>query len=197
MAHSIDDYGQLLKNLLPPGLAFRRETGTNLEQLLLGAAVEFARVEGRADTLVDEGLPFTTAELLPDWERVTGLPDKCAGTLEETLQGRRNAVVAKLASTGGQSVAYFEEVAARLGFTITINEFRPFRAGMSAAGDPLTNGDWVFAWRVDAPAVTVIDFRAGLSAAGEALRTWGNDSLECKLRQLAPAHTVVIFAYGD
>lgn len=197
MAHSVDDYGQLLKNLLPPGLAFRRETGTNLEQLLLGAAVEFARVEGRADTLVDEALPLTTTELLSDWERVTGLPDKCAGTLEETLQGRRNAVVAKLASTGGQSIAYFTQVAGALGYEVTVEEFRPFRAGMSVAGDPLTNGDWVFVWRIRAPAVTIIPFRAGQSAAGERLRTWGNDALECKIRQLAPAHTIPLFAYGD
>jgi uncharacterized protein YmfQ (DUF2313 family) len=42
-----------------------------------------------------------------------------------------------------------------------------------------------------------MEFRAGLSAAGERLRTWGNDTLECKLNQLKPAHTIALFAYGD
>ncbi|MNJ68827.1 hypothetical protein D3C77_651150 [compost metagenome] len=84
-----------------------------------------------------------------------------------------------------------------LGYTITIEEFRPFRAGLAAAGDALTNGGWAFTWRVHAPEVAVIPFRAGLSAAGEQLRAWGNDTLECKINQLKPAHTVALFAYGD
>jgi hypothetical protein len=35
-----------------------------------------------------------------------------------------------------------------------------------------------------------------LSAVGEALRTWGNDLLECKMNQIKPAHTILIFGYG-
>ncbi|MNJ39675.1 hypothetical protein D3C77_345530 [compost metagenome] len=135
--------------------------------------------------------------MLADWERVAGLPDKCAGTLESTVQGRRNALLAKLTATGGQSKAYFIAIAAALGYEITIEEFRPFRAGRSTAGDVLTNGDWMFTWRVRAPEVTVIPFRAGRSAAGEQLRAWGNDTLECKIRQRSPAHTVVLFAYAN
>lgn len=196
MSHSVEEYTQLLRNLLPPGKAFPRERGTNLEQLLTGMAAELARVEARADVLAIEVNPLDTSELLPDWERAAGLPDKCAGILETTQQGRRNALLAKLTSTGGQSVAYFISVAKSLGYEITITEFRPFRAGLSSAGDPLTNGDWVYAWRINAPDTTIIEFKAGLSAAGEALRTWGNDTLECKINQLKPAHTITLFGYG-
>lgn len=196
MAHTPDDYAQLLKNLLPSGLAFIREPGTNLEQLLLGLAVEFSRTEERADQLAIEVNPLGSIELLPDWERATGLPDKCSGELETTIQGRRNAVIAKLSSTGGQSRQYFIDVAAALGYTITITEFNPFRVGISAVGDALTNGPWQYAWQINAPETTLVEFRVGLSAVGEALRTWGNDTLECKIRQLAPAHTVPIFSYG-
>jgi uncharacterized protein YmfQ (DUF2313 family) len=196
MAHTLEEYAQLLKNLLPPGQAFPREPGTNLEKLLLGCAAELARVDGRAEFLAIDVMPITTTELLSDWERVAGLPDKCSGELEATIQGRRNALVAKLASVGGQSAAYFIGVAASLGYQIEIDEFRPFRAGMSRAGDALTNTpDWIFTWRVTAPATTIISFRAGLSAAGEPLRTWGNSALECKLNQLKPAHTTIIFSY--
>jgi len=197
MAHTPEEYAQLLKNLLPSGAAFIREPGTNLEQLLLGLAVEFSRVEARADVLALEVNPFNSVELLPDWERATGLPDKCSGELESTTQGRRNAVIAKLSSTGGQSIAYFIEIAAALGYTITITEFLPFQVGRSTVGQALTNGPWQFAWQIHAPETTVISFRVGLSGVGEALRTWGNGTLECKLRQLAPAHTVPIFSYGD
>lgn len=196
MARTADEYREQLLALLPPGQAFPRETGTTLDALLDGMSQELARVDGRGDALIIDANPLTASELLSDWERVAGLPDKCAGTLEETTQGRRNSLVAKLASTGGQSVAYFIGVAAALGYEVTIEEFRPFRAGMSAAGDPLTNGDWRFTWRVHAPEETIIPFRAGRSAAGEALRTWGNDTLECKINSLKPAHTLALFAYG-
>lgn len=191
------DYLEQLKTLLPPGQAFPREAGTTLHDLLDGMSIELSRVDGRGEVLPNEANPATTSEMLSDWERVAGLPDKCSGVLEETLQGRRNALLTKLTSTGGQSAAYFIELAASLGYTVTIEVFRPFRAGWSAAGDALTNGPWAFTWLIRAPEVSVTEFRAGLSAAGERLRTWGNDTLECKINQLKPAHTIALFAYGD
>lgn len=191
------DYLEQLKTLLPPGQAFPRESGTTLHSLLDGMSIELARVDSRGEALPLEANPSTTSEMLSDWERVAGLPDKCSGVLEETLQGRKNALLAKLSSTGGQSAAYFIELAGVLGYTVTIETYRPFRAGLSRAGDALTNGDWVFTWLVRTPETSVISFRAGVSAAGERLRTWGNDTLECKINQLKPAHTIALFAYGE
>lgn len=191
------EYREQLKALLPPGQAFPRDPGTTLHDLLDGMSIELARLDGRASVLPLEANPATSMELLPDWERVAGLPDKCSSVLEETLQGRRNALLTKLTSTGGASPAYFIELAAALGYTVTIEEFRPFRAGMSVAGDALTNGPWVHTWLIRAPEASITEFRAGLSAAGERLRTWGNDTLECKINQLKPAHTIALFAYGD
>ena len=138
------DYLEQLKTLLPPGQAFPRESGTTLHSLLDGMSIELARVDGRCEALPLEANPSTTSEMLSDWERVAGLPDKCSGVLEETLQGRKNTLLAKLSSTGGQSAAYFIELAGVLGYTVTIETYRPFRAGLSRAGDALTNGDWVF-----------------------------------------------------
>ncbi len=191
------EYREQLKALLPPGQAFPRDPGTTLHDLLDGMSIELARLDVRASVLPQEVNPAVSLELLSDWERVAGLPDKCSGVIEETLQGRRNALLTKLTSTGGQSPAYFIELAASLGYTVTIEEFRPFRAGMSVAGDPLTNGPWVHTWLIRAPEASITEFRAGLSAAGERLRTWGNDTLECKINQLKPAHTIALFAYGD
>ncbi|SDI55029.1 YmfQ family protein [Pseudomonas abietaniphila] len=191
------DYLEQLKTLLPPGQAFPREAGTTLHSLLDGMSIELARVDGRGEALPTEANPASTNELLSDWERVAGLPDKCSGALEQTIQGRKNALIAKLTSTGGQSPAYFIDLAGALGYDVTIEQFRPFRAGLSHAGDALTNGAWVFTWRIHAAETSVISFRAGMSAAGERLRTWGNDTLECKINQLKPAHTIALFAYGD
>lgn len=190
------DYLEQLKALLPPGQAFPREPGTTLHDLLDGMSVELARVDGRGEALPIEANPASTNELLSEWERVAGLPDKCSGVLEETLQGRKSALLTKLTSSGGQSPDYFIELAASLGYAVTTEEFRPFRAGLSRAGDALTNGAWVFTWLIRAPEASVTEFRAGLSAAGERLRVWGNDTLECKINQLKPAHTIALFAYG-
>lgn len=193
---SAEAYARQLKELLPSGAAWRRDGEAVVSKVLLAIADALARLDARAKNLMDEFDPRTTLELLPDWERVFDLPDPCV-TSTQTIQQRRNAIVAKMTNVGGQSRAYFIALAAALGYEITITEFRPFKAGRSRAGDALTNGDWVFAWRVNAPEATIFSFRAGQSAAGERLRTWGNQELECAIAAKKPAHTHVIFAYGN
>lgn len=196
MAMTGEDYGRQLGQLLPPGAAWSTDPESNLQLLLRAFGESLARAHRRADDLDREIDPSLTHEILERWEAALGLPDKCSGALEATLQGRRNAVLAKLFATGGQSVGFFLGVGLSLGFDVTISEFRPFRAGRSAAGDPLTNGDWVYAWRVNAPETTVIPFRAGQSVASEPLQAWGNDALECKLNQLKPAQSILLTGYG-
>lgn len=196
MAVTAADYGRQLAQLLPPGSAWNSDPDSNLQRLLLALGEPLARVHQRADDLDRETDPRQTLEILERWETVLGLPDKCSGLLETTLQGRRKAVVAKLFSTGGQSIQFFLGVARSLGFETSITEFRPFRAGRSRAGDPIANGDWSWTWRLNASLTSAIDFRVGISTTGEPLRAWGNDTLECKLNQLKPAHTRVIYGYG-
>ena len=196
MAGTVEGYIELLAALLPPGVAWRSEEGSSMNDLLGAMAEELARVDARSDDLHEEADPRTTVELLADWERVAGLPDECLAGATQTMQERRAALVGRLTQQGGQSRIFFIQLAASLGFEVTITEFRPFRAGISLAGDALTNGDWIFTWRINAPETTIVSFRAGLSAAGEPLRTWGNTRLECAIERLAPAHTNVLFGYG-
>lgn len=188
------DYLSLLQALLPPGAAWTREPAADLTRTLQALAEELARVDIRVEDLLAEIDPRATHELLADWERVAALPDIVSANAQ-TVAERRAALVAKLTNVGGQSRAFFIALAARLGYTITITEFRPFRVGINAVGDPLTNGDWGFTWQVNAPAVTVRDFRVGAGAVGEPLRSWGNDLLETVINKYRPAHTHVIFAY--
>lgn len=195
MAYSADRYREQLKALLPPGLAFPRESGTVLDALLDSMAQELARIDARGEVLFEEAIPLTTFELLADWERVAGLPDNCSGLLAGTIQGRRNDLVSKLNARGGQSIAYFIAVARALGFYISIRELRPFRIGSGHVGDPLLPEEAVFVWEVVSPETTITYFRAGQSAVGEPLRAWGNALLECRITHLKPAHTQVLFLY--
>lgn len=123
--------------------------------------------------------------------------DQCEINQEQTLQERRGALLSRLGGTGGQSREFFIALAAYLGFTITITEFRPFRVSISHAGDALYDDSWRHVWRVNGPDTTVFEFRAGLSAVGEPLRKWGNELLECVMNRIKPAHTVLLFGYGD
>lgn len=196
---AMDGAGYLaaLQDLLPTGTAWPRAASTALAKVLRAMADGLARLHARVLQLVTEADPRTTAEMLADWERAYGLPDPCLGVLPATIQERRAALVTKITSTGGASIAYFEGLAATLGFpSVTITEFDLFRAGISRAGDPARGAAWAFAWQVNAPAVSVTWFRAGLSSAGEPLAAWGNELLECAFDRLKPAHTVVLFAYG-
>ena len=64
-----------------------------------------------------------------------------------------------------------------------------------AAGEAANSEAWAHTWRVVAPTETVVYFQAGESAAGDPLATWGNSQLECVIRRIAPAQTIVQFSY--
>lgn len=193
MGMTADQYLGQLQALLPLGAAWPREQVATLTRLLQAWADELTRVDGRALQLVDEADPRTTAELLADWERVAGLPDSCVGG-EQTTAQRRDALVSKLTTVGGQSAAYFIALAASLGYTVTITEHRPFTV-RSKVNDPLYDTEWRFVFTVNAPLDTVHRFTVR-SAVSDPLAWWGNDVLECVINRLKPAHTLALFAYA-
>lgn len=187
-------YRQQLIALLPPSGLWADGDGSDLVQLLDAMAAELARIDARASVLMDESDPCTAYELLADWERVCGLPSPCMAGQAQTLTGRRDAVQTRLAGRGGQSRAYFIELASVLGYTITITEFERHTVG-SGVDQGLCGEAWRFAWQVNAPAATVrtADVRSGVD---EALRSWGNALLECAINNDKPAQSVVLYAYG-
>lgn len=196
MALSETDYLRQLQALLPQGAVWSREDDALLTKLLSAFAAGFSQVDARAGQLVNESDPRTAVELLSDWERVAGMPDPCvaaSGQTQSTAQ-RRAALVARLTMLGGQSKAYFIALAASLGYTITITEYRPFRAGQSRSGDPVST-NWQFAWQVNAPLNTVVPFRSGNGVAGDPINSWGNELIECVISRFKPVHTTVVFAY--
>lgn len=182
----------MLKSLLPRGAAFSVETDSNVHKVCLAVADEFARFDARGENLIEELDPRTTFELLADWERVYGLPDPCLGANQNTAQ-RINSLVQKITAIGGQTAAYFIAVAAVLGFTITITEFRAHTVD-DDVDYSLYGDDWNFAWQVNAPLNTVIEYTVS-DTVDDALAVFGNAQLECVLQALKPAHTVIIFSY--
>lgn len=187
-------YLRQLNALLPRGDGLSREPTSVLYKLLTALADELGRFDDRMEQLKREWDPSLTLEMLPDWERVLGLPDVCI-TEDQTVDQRRDAVVAKLTLLGGQSRAFFISLAASLGYTITITEFDPFVSGGGHSGDPLYDYEWAHTWQVNSAEDTVVYFDCN-SVCSEALASWSNEALECAITDRAPAHTVVNFAYG-
>lgn len=217
-----EDMAQVLSDLLPPGPVWPRDPETTLQKTMAGLAEEFARLLGRDCDLLSESYPGSATETITDWERVCGLPDECTGPLE-TLQERRQAVLAKLAMRGGQSRQYYIDGAAELGFTISkITEFRPLIASEGRAGDacyfqslgrdepPIgdpppppdpketRDKDWWYVWQITTTEdVKTVYMRADESEAGDPLAVWGNSMLTCWAEENKPAHTMILYAFGD
>lgn len=191
MGDLISEYQAQLHTLLPPGPAWPED-----DPFLLGMAPAFARVHERIEQLLEEADPRTAVELFLRLERLAGLPDSCAEVAEQDMQRRRTDLIAKLQRTGSLSRAFFIDLAAALGYVITIDEFLPFRVEMPVE-QPLTGVEWLFTWRVNLPLTgEEIPFRVEYSRVEDRLLTWStNELIECLFQRLMPAHTNIIFAY--
>lgn len=187
------NHSRLLPLLLPPVSYDPQGPNIAIDLTASGAALD--RAQASARRVRDAITPYGAGALIQDWERVLGItPPADAG-----YQERQNRVIAKIRELGGLSIPYFIRLAAGLGYSVTIDEPQPFRAGTSRAGDRLYVEDIVFVWRVDVRggSALIYRFRAGQSAAGERLTTFGDPILEATIRDLKPAHTFVYFAYED
>lgn len=184
------NHAELLKRLLPSGAYDPSAPVISAELDAEGNALDAAQVA--AELILTELDPRTTLRLLPEWERAFGLPDPCVGPLP-TIELRRAAVVAKTLRAG-QSRAFYIRLAATLGYTITITEFKRHSV-MSSVNSPLFNWRWLFTWRVSAPLNTTRKYTVS-SGVNEPLSISGNQVLECVILRFKPAHTVVQFVYG-
>lgn len=189
-------YRQQLVALQPPGQALPTAPDSLWIQLLQALADEYARVDGRVGQLLRESDPRTSFELLPDWERVTGLPDPCRGEDPGGLGERRGEVEARLAARGAQTPAYFAGVASGMGYEIEIEEVPVSLAGVLIAGDELSadhSDRWT--WRVIVRLRVAQAFVAGAAGAGDQLGYWRPNELECLFRRLKPAHTAIEYEF--
>ena len=135
------DYVQAFLRLLPQGNAWPRQPDTTLVKTCTGLNEYRGFVDGRAADLLEiESDPRTTVELLPDWERNFGLPDPCYEA-PQTIGQRQLALVMRMTMLGGQSREFYIAVAAMIGYTITITEYRVFVVGIDRCGDNRVYGD--------------------------------------------------------
>lgn len=176
-----------LNLLFPVKLEGEFSRDTELEGKHLDSA------QTRAEDLLKEFYADSAFELLGDWERVCGLfPAE-----DEPIQSRRDNVIRKLREHGSLSIDFFIALVAKMGYTITIEELKPFMAGIGRCGDTLYVEAIRWVWRVKIAGQSLYYFRAGQSGAGEKLLWWPvQAALENILNELKPAHTYIIFDYS-
>lgn len=195
-AASVDAYAQQLKQLFPPGALWNFEAGSWLSKTTLALATEFARVSARAIDLLNEWDPRTAIETLPEWETMLGLPDVCTTTIPTSVAARRNAITSKYIARGGQTKQFYIDLAASLGYTVTIDTFKVCRSGRARSGDRCYGSDWAYSWVVNVtgygPGAVAL---CGSARSGDRLRGFGQFPLECAIQRAAPAHTTVLFSY--
>lgn len=201
----VDAYSEALRALLPRGLVHEVREGSRRDNLTRAIAAVAVGVEERASQLHEEADPRTTFELLLDWERVVGTPDEC--NLEwGTTAARRAAIVARFTDAGGQTPQHLVDVAEALGFTITVEEYRPFEGGISTGGEGGTlpdgsdyrtgwavEGEDVHVFMIHGPIASPIFAECGVSACGDPLVDFDNEVLRCAMRRIKPAQTDVLF----
>lgn len=94
---------------------------------LLIFACELARLQTDVRNLLKESIPGLSEDLLPEWERVAGIPDECS-SLATTLSQRQQIVHAKITQAKGEFTGeflplteeYFINYASSLNMEITI-----------------------------------------------------------------------------
>lgn len=185
-------HAELLALLLPP-VSYQPDQ-PRLAALLAADGAQLDQVMLLASRVLESMTPATCpVAMLPDWEQVYGLPDPCAQWMDQSITQRRQRVMAKELETGGLSRAYYIGIARQLGYTIQIEELQQHHCEMPCEA-PVNDWPWDYVWRVVAPAVTATD--ASCEDGSETpIRYWGNSLLECVLRPLRPAHTLLQFAY--
>lgn len=195
MGMSESDYLAQAQALLPPGPAWPRDEQAYISRLLLGLSAEFARAEARAIRLLDEADPRTTVELLIDGERVAGLPDGCVldDGFEPSTEQRRASLVGRLTMQGAQSIEYFEQLAASLGYTVTVSEFHVFDVDDDVS-ELIYGVEWAHVWQVQSVLNQPVYFFV-TSTVADPLASWSNVALECVLNRFKPAHSVLLFSY--
>jgi uncharacterized protein YmfQ (DUF2313 family) len=190
-----DDYQAAALAALPTGPAWPRHTEGFLARFWGAVGDLLAKFGNDTALVVDQELnPRTTDGLLADWEAEYGLPDPCVPGFQSPEQ-RRDALNSRITEEGSLSRQKYIDLAAAAGFPITITEFRPTTC-LGTCVDPILGPEWRFAWRVNAPEVTV----SVLTCVGNCispLRSWGNDPLECLISGRNRPSRFVLFSYGS
>lgn len=157
------------------------------------AALQFEKLEAARENLRLEMLPDTAILTLPDWERCFEL-HPAEG---DPVSVRQKRAWAAYIAQGGLSRPYFIQLAAAMGYTISISEYLPRNHG-DAFGGSFGGVDQHWHWLVTIWMDTEVSFydRCFGDPFGEAYTYFSEaQDLIALFEDLMPAHTTVTFEF--
>lgn len=167
-----------LEQLFPPGWVWARRPDSNLASLIWPFAVSIAAVEADIAAMANEINPSNSTLLLEDYEAVLG-NDPCGKDPALMSLAERQAFDNdRWIGNAGVSWAFFEDLAAKSGVSISIEEPEPPVCGVARCGAARC-GTWKlrFVWVVTLPD--------------------RNTGLECPFMRNNPPDLTLIFKYAD
>lgn len=192
MAHSLEEWHDVLQQLMPRGRAWPRDQTAALTSLLRGFSGRLNAAEVSADLLIKEMRPETTELLLEEWEDYLGLPD--CNAIPDGFERRRDAVVEKYHRKGGLATWQIEQaVKDALGFTIQVTEVLPHHV-LRNIMHPIYSHKYRFIMQVTVTDMPMIRFRS-LSHVLTPLISYQAQILECFLRRYRMAGHDYDFLY--
>ena len=168
------DIRQALIYLLPNGVLWdaKSDPTSNMTAIITPYCRILERAKSIAFSGIENAFPATTnTPVITDWQSLFGL------TATGSLASQQAAIVAALIAGGSLSRTYFIQLAASLGYSITITEYVATRMGLCTPSDYILSEFTSFVWLVTAPA-------AAQSSALQSLFT-----------KYAPVNTLVRFSY--
>lgn len=111
-----------------------------------------------------------------------------------TTEERRARILARLIERFEPTPAAIIGLAARLGDTVTLTEFRPHDCADDCEA-PVLDDAWAHAFQVAGASQMVVEFTC-LDGCETPLSQWRTGAYECAIRRFAPAQSVPIFSYA-
>jgi uncharacterized protein YmfQ (DUF2313 family) len=174
-------------------------TASVIAKLTRALLSPFSDLYAKSWRLTEESRSASLVDSLEDWEADFGLPSPCAGD-GQTLDARISILRARVARLATITPANVVQLAARLGYVVAIEEPDAFLAGegtclgLGELSGTALEQQWVVLVR-DAP---FDQFETGIGETGVTrLLDFNHDMLECEIRRVSPAWTLVVFNFAE
>lgn len=185
-------YTDRIIKLLPKGL-FAVNEESNIYKLIKVIASECVNINDNVKLLNNESDPLKTDQFLTLWENEYGLPEDCI----TTNVNRKQELIRKYLSFGGNSPAYFEYVAGLVGVTIRVTDEN--KSTMMNCEDNCDSAvvaqDMNFVWYVEIFGATKTIMNCEYNCESP-LDSVEGATLECFFNKIKPAHTIIRYIYN-
>ncbi len=194
---AVSKYDELLRKLLPPGIALDADYQCDAADLVYKTAVELHAAAELDLKLFEELDPRISTLLLSEWEASLGLPDKCS-VGAQTLAERQKNAYAKIVGSGGARRTRYLAILHALGYeNATIDRSRLWTCEMPCDQPVFDDPQWRFIWRIDLGEDSNITEWTCTDPCDQHLRTWGDTFAECIILRENSIMSKVLFAYGE